>query len=164
MLFVVSVSSVTAIDYDSDSDIYTCTMEVSNEEECNKHIGFHDYLKTCAAKMEYTVGEYSDETSSIEINCSFLDSKNVISEYVKKVSAYAIKHILSPIPSAEDNAMLLKEAAESAGENRVEKTVTITFNPDNYGDFSVSDEIKDVISANLNTQLQGAFDYKFSME
>ena len=45
MLFVVSVSSVTAADYNSGSDIYTCTMEVGTEEY-NKHIGFHDYLQT----------------------------------------------------------------------------------------------------------------------
>ncbi len=119
----------------------------------------YNYLKSCGAEMEYTVGDYDQSTGAIEVECSFLDSKNVVSQYLKNLAYYAITHLKSPVPGEEDNAALLQETAESADKERIQKTVTITFDPENYSKFQVSDEIYDVVTANLNSEIQSIAQY-----
>lgn len=124
-------------------------------EDSPFYVPFVDYLRSCAGKIIYSVGPYRSDTGTVEVACSFLDSQNIVSGYLKKLTAYVFSHLTSPIPTDEENAQLLRSAIDDAEEKRVEKTVTITFSPENYGEFTISDEIRDVASANLQSEVGG---------
>lgn len=124
-------------------------------EDSPFYVPFVDYLRSCAGKIIYSVGPYRSDTGTVEVACSFLDSQNIVSGYLKKLTAYIFSHLTSPIPTDEENAQLLRSAIDDAEEKRVEKTVTITFPPENYGEFTLSDEIRDVASANLQSEVGG---------
>lgn len=117
-----------------------------------------EYLRSCAGKIIYSVGPYRKATGTVEVACSFLDSQNVISGYLKGIAGYVFSHLTNPIPTDEANAQLLRDAIYAAEEKRVEKVVVITFDPENYGSFEISDEISDVVSANLQSELGGMLD------
>ncbi|MCQ2507556.1 MAG: hypothetical protein MJ097_02065 [Dorea sp.] len=118
-----------------------------------------EYLRACAGKMTYQVGDFDQETGKIEVNCSYLDSKNVITRYVKLLAKYSLQSLLTKKPGKIDNAMILKEATESADEERQACTVTITLDTKNYGSFDISDEIMDVVSANLYSEMSELMKY-----
>lgn len=116
---------------------------------------FFNYLHSCAGKIRYTVGAFQKEEGKIEVECSFLDSKGVIQRYLEGAGSYIFSHLTHPVITDEVNARLLEEAIQASEEERVKKTVTITFDPTDYSQFSVSDEIQDVVSANLNREISG---------
>lgn len=122
-------------------------------EDSPLYAPFVGYLRSCAGKLEYTVGEYDPLRRCVKVECSFLDSENIIQRYLRSAAAYLIAHLFDGGLTDEANAMLLQNAIDEAEEERVEKTVTITFNGDDYSDFTVSEEIEDVVSANLRSEL-----------
>lgn len=125
------------------------------EEDSPLYTPFIQYLRSCAAKMTYSVGDFRMEEGEIKVDCSFLDSKGVIQRYLEGAAGYIFSHLTNPIITDEVNTQLLESAIQASDEERVEKTVTITFDPEDYSKFSVSDEIQDVVSANLNSEISG---------
>ena len=113
-----------------------------------------NYFKVCASQITYDVGEFNGKDHTITVTCTHLDSTKVLSSYISLSFDYAISHWQDPSPSDEDMGTLFEQAAESQESDAiVERDVVITFDPDDYTKFTISDDIYDVLSANLYSKL-----------
>lgn len=129
------------------------------EEDSAVYQALADYLRRCAGKMTYVVGAYDPEKHTITVDCTCLDSKNVIESYVRSMLSYAFTHWRAPQITDEIGGQLLQSAIDSAAEEYLEKQVVITFDPEDMNRFEVSKELYDVATANLFTEIKELTDF-----
>lgn len=113
-----------------------------------------NYLTSCNEQLVYQVGEYDEENRSISVECSYLNSHKVITQFLKYCTIYAIQHFRYPIPTQEICNTYMIASIEEAKDDRLEETVTITFDEKDYSKFEISDNLANVVSANLGTELK----------
>lgn len=113
-----------------------------------------DYLRSCAAQLTYTVQPLDTKTCSVAVDCQYPDSQSVLQAYLEGLGAYMATHLSDPIPDDAASSQLMEEAVKNAaGEGTVSKTVVITFEQGDYSRYTVSEEIRDVVSANLYSEV-----------
>lgn len=112
------------------------------------------YLRSCAARLSYTVQPFDAETHSVRVDCRYPDSQTVLQAYLEGLGAYMAAHLSDPIPDDAASRQLMEEAVENAAEGETaSKTVVVTFDPEDYSKYTISDEIRDVASANLYSEV-----------